>query len=393
MDIAFFTLSPSGLYASLIDRFAYNGHHVTIICPDYKCKNNYIKIINEKKRILFFKALPLSNVGILQKGIADIMFPHFCKKAVSRMLKNFCPDLIISTTPPLGFNKSISYLKIRNNKCKYYLILRDIWPEAFKLFDFDKRFPIIYKWYRKQESKLYELADIIGCMSEGNVEFVHESNPEIGIDKLKLLPNWADVEELNSIDESIRTKYKLDDKIVFIYGGNMSVPQGLDNILNLAERQIRRDNILFLLIGKGTELVRIKKLAKEKALTNIKFLDYLPKKDYESLLRISDVGLISLNKKLKTPSIPSKTLSYWNLEKPIFAIIDSVTDYGINIIDKSQSGLWELSTEINKIDEKFDIICRDGILRKKMGKNGRIYMKENCTTELIYNKIMQHLYE
>lgn len=144
------------------------------------------------------------------------MFPYFCKKAVSRMLKNFCPDLIISTTTPLGFNKSISYLKIRNNKCKYYLILRDIWPEAFKLFDFDKRFPIIYKWYRKQESKLYELADIIGCMSEGNVEFVHESNPEVNKSKLRILPNWADVQKLLPGNEHIKTKYGLNNKFLLI---------------------------------------------------------------------------------------------------------------------------------------------------------------------------------
>ena len=392
MKIVFFTLSPNGLYSSLIDKLEEKGHSIVIVSPTYNGKNEFLNI-NQNRKILYFKSLPLTNVGIIKKGIADILFPYFCRLSVKKYIGRYQPDLIISTTPTLGFGKSISFLKNNNLKCKHYLVLRDIWPEAFKLFDFDTKFPLVYKWYRKQEKYLYNTADIIGCMSEGNIEFVNKSNPEIGIDKLKLLPNWADVEELNSIDESIRTKYKLDDKIVFIYGGNMSVPQGLDNILNLAERQIRRDNILFLLIGKGTELERIKKLAKEKALTNMEFLDYLPKKDYESLLRISDVGLISLNKKLKTPSIPSKTLSYWNLEKPIFAIIDSVTDYGINIIDKSQSGLWELSTEINKIDEKFDIICRDGILRKKMGKNGRIYMTENCTTELIYNKIMQHLYE
>lgn len=395
MRVLFFTLSPNGYYKSLISQFIKQNHQVIVVSPDFTTRESYLQNVSENYDILFFRAKPLSNVSTIKKGIADFVFPFYCKYAIRKYISHYLPDLIISSTPPLGFLSSIKYFKKKNKYCKYYLILRDIWPEAFKLFSFDKRFPLFYKYYRLKEALLYDIADVIGCMTQANIDYVSISNPEVSKTKLKLLPNWGDinVKAKKLDDSSIRDKYNWKDKVIFIYGGNIGVPQGLDNIISLAFRMREFKDVIFLIIGKGQDANRIKNVIKKNSLDNVVFFDFLPKEKYEEILGISDVGIISLNPLLKTPSIPSKTLSYWNLKKPIFAIVDSATDYGKNVIDVSNSGVWALANDYDKIDENFKMIVKNENYRKQLGLNGFNYFINNCTTFHIYNLIIRHLYE
>ncbi len=61
---------------------------------------------------------------------------------------------------------------------------------------------------------------------------------------------------------------------------------------------------------------KIENLAKEKQLQNVRVIDYLPRDEYEKLLRVADVGLINLSMKFTIPNIPSKAVSY--MEAGIF---------------------------------------------------------------------------
>lgn len=391
MNVLFLSLSDvkSSLYGSLAKEFVTNGHSVTIISPSV---DGFSDETIDNIRSLKFKSISISGGNILKKGIANLFLPWKSTRIVRKYIECEKIDLIISSTPPLSFYRPIEYIKRRNSKAKHYLILRDIWPEAFNLFDYQKKYPLIYSVFRVHEKKLYASANIIGCMSEGNIEFVMNSNPET-YKKLRLLPNWGKLKHYEKVDISIKDKYGLKDKFILIYGGNMSVPQGLDNIVRLAEMIKDKKDVVILLIGKGTEKNRIKELVDSRHLSNIKIMDYMPSEDYEAILRVCDVGLISLNDRLKTPSIPSKTISYWNLKLPILAITDHVTDYGYNIIDKTESGLWSYVGDDEKLLNNFNCLYLSESTRKQMGENGYSYMIKECSVEKTYYEIIAQLYE
>lgn len=391
MNILFFSLgcAGSGLYGGLAKFFVEKGHTVTMVSPSSKGAHDNMV---EGVRDITFKSLPLTGGSSLRKGLANLLIPFKSLRVLKRYLKKERFDLILSSTPPVAFYLPIEYVKRHNSKAKHYLILRDIWPEAFNLFDFEKHHPLIYSFFRKQEIRLYATSDIIGCMSEGNMDFVAKSNPDTK-DKLRLLYNWGKVNEQIEVSTEIRKKYNLVNKFVLIYGGNMGVPQGLDNITDLAEMVKDKDDVVFLLIGKGVEKERIKQKVSNQNLTNVRVVDFLPRDDYEVILRTCDVGLISLNDILKTPSIPSKTISYWNLKMPILAIIDHVTDYGQNIIDKSESGLWAYASDKERIRQCFEQLYLNKDLRLRLGENGYRFLVSNCTIEKTYNTIMSQLYE
>lgn len=386
MKVAFFTLSHnSSMYYSLIEMFRDNGHEVTVLTPTYEGKS-YI-VAKDGIRILNFKSMPMLNIGIIRKGIANLLFPYFCMKGIKQYLKNEAFDLILMTTPPLGFYQPIKYLKRKNTRCIFYLILRDIHPEGAKFIGLDKIKPV-YAYFRKIEKNLYQLADFIGCMSPKNISFIAEKNPTINIKKLRLLPNWEEVCKYEEADKNIRSKYNLGDKFIVLYGGNIGIPQNLRILLKLAERKKTLKDVIFLIIGKGTEKVKLMKQAKKMNLNNVCFMDFIPRDDYNNLMKLCDIGFISLHPKVPIPNIPSKTLGYFQAKLPILAVTDSITDYGKFMLDKSQSGLWSLATDFEKLCVNFDKLYYDPILRKQMGENGYNYFLKNFTTDKAYSEII-----
>ena len=85
-----------------------------------------------------------------------------------------------------------------------------------------------------------------------------------------------------------------------------------------------------------------------KKIKNVRFYDTIPQSDYLQLMSICDIGIISLHPNLFIPCIPSKTIGYWAVKLPILALVDSLTDYGSYVIERSKSGLWSLSTDVQK---------------------------------------------
>jgi hypothetical protein len=81
-------------------------------------------------------------------------------------------------------------------------------------------------------------------------------------------------------------KYKISDKFVVVFGGNMGKPQQLENVLKLAKNSSIYKDVLFLIIGKGTEVDVLKEEVKILKLCNILFVDKVPREEYFNLICI-----------------------------------------------------------------------------------------------------------
>src|SRR5690606_21187438 len=133
----------------------------------------------------------------------------------------------------------------------------------------------------------------------------------------------------NSEDlESIKRKYNIANKFVALYGGNIGRPQKLENIIELAAACSDIKDIAFLIIGKGTEYEKISNMVNTLGLSNVTILPNIPRREYNDLLGIADIGLISLNENFTILNFPSKVLSYFNSKKPVLASLDLATDFG-----------------------------------------------------------------
>jgi glycosyltransferase involved in cell wall biosynthesis len=375
----------TNMYTDLTNEFLINGHDVYVAAPG----NSTTEIYAENEiSVLRIQTLPLFNNSVIMKGVAYLLLPYQYKKAIARYFKNVSFDLIITSTPPITFIDTVSILK-KKFKSKVYLILRDIFPQNAKDLGLIKS-SIVFNYFRSKEKKLYLLADSIGCMSQKNIDFVLTHNPEVNANKVHMLPNWTRLKDRGFSGSEIRTKFNFKDKFIAIFGGNFGVPQKIDFLIEVADKIREREEFLFLLIGDGTEKNKIQKMALSKSLTNVCFMENLPREEYLELLKECDIGLVNLSEKFTIPNIPSRTLSYWSVKLPILAAIDINTDYG-DLLEKCNGGLWSVTGNTDEYVANLLFLYNNPKVRKQMGENGYNYLRAELTTEKAFETILSKI--
>ncbi len=378
------------LYTQLVSQFHENGHEITVVAPMYDEVTSGLQI-EEGIKVIRVKTMKLFGVGLIKKGIANVLLPYQYKKALKENNIDLDFDLIITPTPPITLYGVASWLK-KKSKGKIYLILRDIFPQNAVDLGMLKKGNLIHTYFSRKERMLYAKSDAIGCMSQGNIDFIKEHNPEVSHSKLHLLPNWGDVLPLAPEEEitQLRKKENIENKFVIIFGGNIGLPQKLENIVDLAIACKDQKDILFLIMGSGNERHNLENLIESKDVKNLWLRDGLPQKDYMKWVQMADLGLISLSEKFTIPNIPSKSLSYYNTRTPILASIDRNTDFGA-ILDTLEVGVWAEAGQTEKLKSKLMQLLNNPKLRLKMGENGYQYMKEELSSQKAYLTIIDKI--
>jgi glycosyltransferase involved in cell wall biosynthesis len=391
----FITIDESGIYTDLMREFVKNGHNVTIISPIERRKKQPTQLINKGNyKILKLQIGNTQKTNLIEKGISTITLESIFKKSIKKYFSDICFDLVIYSTPPITLQKAVEYVKRRDN-AKTYLLLKDIFPQNAVDLGMIKKNGfkgLIYKYFRAKEKRLYALSDYIGCMSQANVDFVLKNNPEISSDIVEVCPNSIEpltiVKDKQEIIE-IRNKFNIPfDKTVFIYGGNLGKPQGIDFLIECLKANKSNEQVYFVIAGSGTEFQKLKTFLDNEKPDNAQLFPQLHKRDYEKLVSSCDVGLIFLDKRFTIPNFPSRLLSYMQASMPVLAATDVNTDIG-KIIEKGKFGLWCESSDVKEFNRKMQQLC-DKNLRKKMGANARKYLEENFTAKHSYEIIMSH---
>ena len=401
MNVIFLTLSyfnsiyDSSIYTDLLREFVRNGHKVYVVSPLERRNNKKTYIINEDIcQILKVKVGNIQKTNIIEKGISTILLERQYIKAINRYLHNISFDLVLYSTPPVTLASVVSYLKKRD-KSKSYLLLKDIFPQnAIDLGMLSKTGikGLLYKYFRYKEKQLYKLSDYIGCMSRANVEFVLKNNPYLSDINVEVCPNSIEPKEINKDNnqiKKIREKYGIPlEKTVFIYGGNIGKPQGIDFIIECLKGNIRNDKVHFVIIGSGTEFNKLKNFFDREKPSNAQLFSLMPKSEYDIIVNSCDVGLIFLDNRFTIPNFPSRLLSYMEASLPVLAATDKNTDLG-KVITNGNFGMWCESNNFSDFNEKLSLLC-DIDTRKKMGANARAYLEKNYTVKRSYEIIMNH---
>lgn len=292
----FDSLDERNIYTDLLREFAKHGHNLFVISPVERRKNQETKLLKtDKATILKLKIGNTQKTNIIEKGISTISIEPQFIACIKKYFSDVKFDLVIYSTPPITFCNAIEFVKKRDG-AKTYLLLKDIFPQnAVDIGMMSKNGikGLIYKVFREKEKKLYRVSDYIGCMSQANVDYVLKHNPEINPEKVEICPNSVEVIDM-SVDEKtrneIRRKYDIPlDKKVFVYGGNLGKPQGIDFMIECLKSQEKNEDIYFLIVGDGTEYGKIESYVENDKPSNVKLMNRLPKEDYEKLVASCDV--------------------------------------------------------------------------------------------------------
>jgi glycosyltransferase involved in cell wall biosynthesis len=374
-------------------KFRNEGHNVTIVFPSERRYNEPIKLsIQDGIKLLSVKTLNIQKTNIIEKGFGTLLLEYQFHSAIKRDLGKEHFDLVIYSTPPITLTKIIKSLK-RKYSSKTYLLLKDIFPQNAVDLKMMSSKSLLYKYFRNKEKQLYKLSDYIGCMSPANVVYLIRHNPVLNTKKIEVCPNSIELNGsdilINNRTDILKSHHIPDNKTIFIYGGNLGKPQGIDFLIKVLESNYNNDSVFFIIVGSGTEYLKVQTWFGSNRPNNAKLLPGLPKKEYDELIQACDVGLIFLDKRFTIPNFPSRLLSYLENKMPVLAATDINTDVG-TIAEENGFGFKCISgdnNEFNRLIAKFS----DRKTIKEMGEKGYSFLKMNYTVEQSYRIIMSQL--
>lgn len=412
MNVIFLTLfrisdiEERGIYQDLMRKFRDEGHQVYIVTAAERRLGQETSLVDSHGvKILNVKTLNVQKTNIVEKGIGTLLIESQFMSAIKNFLGDVKFDLITYSTPPITFTNVVKYLKRENPQAISYLQLKDIFPQNAVDIGMMKTAGVkglLYKFFRNKENALYEVSDYIGCMSPANVQFLLKHNPEIDASRVEVAPNSIDLYLDDNLNLNlngdlgqekaeryyIRRKYELPtDKPVFIYGGNLGKPQGIDYLVKCLEANKKRTDCYFVVVGTGTEYPRLEAWYNANLNLNVKLMQGLPKADYDLLVKHCDVGMIFLDHRFTIPNYPSRLLSYLENKMPVLCATDVNTDIG-KIAEENGYGYWCESEK----PEDFTALVNKMLAsdRKAMGEKGYEFLKNNYLVEHTYNAIMAH---
>ena len=362
------------------------GHTILVVTPDsYQSHKDLKDHLDDYQGvpIIRFPSGRLKNIPKVFRLINEFLLPFrawFYGK--SHFKKNHF-DIIIYYSPSIFWGWLIQKLKKLWN-AKTYLILRDIFPQWAIDNGILKPNSLITNFFLYIEKLNYEPADKIGLMSPANLNWFQSYYK--GTANLEVLYNWVSESTVTTNESKYRKKLNLEDKIVYIYGGNIGQAQDMMQILLLAKSMKNHENVFFLLVGSGDEVPLCHDFIVKEQLSNIKVLEPVPQEEFQVMLSEFDIGLFCLNKSHKTHNFPGKILGYLSAKIPILGTVNPGNDL-VEIVNELKFGLVSIA---GNSDEFFQnsVILLNPKTRKLLGLNGKKVLNSLFSTESALKKIL-----
>ena len=301
-------------------------------------------------------------------------------------------DVVVVTSPPLfvGFS---GYIISRLKRIPLVFEVRDLWPES--AIDTGV---LTNKWIIKMafwfEKFIYKKSRLINVLTPAFYNTL-KSIKGVPEKKIIMIPNASDFslseELLKYFDrEAFRKEMNLDRRFVITYVGAHGVANHLQQVLE-AGKELEDTNVLFLLIGQGMEKERLKRMAGDMKINNVRFIDSVPKKEVFKYILASEMGASILKKVDAFKTVYSnKTFDYMSCKVPVLMAIDGVSR---QLVEEADCGVYIEPENIEEYDKHIRGYINNFERLQKEGNNGYEYAKKHFDRNVLARKYLNQIKE
>lgn len=232
----------------------------------------------------------------------------FARSVVGVRWRDDPPDVVLGSSPQL-FAALAAWRVARRLGVPFVLEVRDLWPESLGVAG-HRRGPGYWGLWLVARF-LYRTASRIVVLARGVQRYLEDLG--IPTERIVYVPNGAD---LGAFTERATTGVAA---LRLVYAGAHGPANGLDVVLRAAAL-IRDDaRVTFVLVGDGPAKGALIQQARDDRLSNVEFLDPVPKSRIPQLLASCDAGLMVLK---DVPLFafgvsPNKLFDYWGAGLPV----------------------------------------------------------------------------
>lgn len=279
------------------------------------------------------------------------------------------------TSPVMMSKGAFAYAKKHGKRTVMYCM--DLWPACLAAGGVAET-SWIYRFFDLESRRLYNLADRILITSEmfrGYLTGKH--GVESG--KIEYLPQYA-LDAFGSLPDTPVDKKTID----LMFAGNVGAAQSLQTVVAAAEKLTDIPNLTIHIVGDGSELNRLKALAKERKLRNLVFYGRKPQEEMPNYYAMADAMLVTLTADpYISLTLPGKVQTYMAAGKPILGAASGETAC---VLEAAQCGFCAPPEDAEKLAETIRTFIRYPY-KKQLGQNGRSYYEQHFARR----KFMDHL--
>lgn len=294
----------------------------------------------------------------------------------------------ISQPPILGgllgiFGKWIKHAKMIYN-------IQDFNPEQVQAVGFTSN-KLILSTMRTLDKYSCKKADKVIVVGRDMIETLQKRFA--ALPPYAYINNWIDEEEITPLPSDhpqvmeFRKRFRLEDKLVIMYSGNIGLYYDLVNLIRIIERFQNRPEVIFAFIGEGSVLEELISYKETKSLSNVVFIPYQDKKNLVYSLNAGDVHFVVNAKGIKGVSVPSKLYGVMAAGKPVLGILETGSEARL-IIEEAECGLSVDPGDYEAIEKLINqyILLSGTDELKEMGKRGREYLADRLTKAVSIEK-------
>jgi glycosyltransferase involved in cell wall biosynthesis len=351
-------VTSTGYYITEIAEFlAKKNKNINVICTSSKYYDeDDSKFVSEEflngVKIYRIKSSNLNKNNFLLRTIKLFSSSIFLFFKILHLVNK--RDQVLIVTNPVFLILLMPILKLLKG-FEYKILVHDIFPENLSAIGKLGANSFLYKILKFLFDFSYSSAELciaIGRdMKEVLVKKIGDSS------KICIIPNWSDIDDVKPFPKEstkIINKFKLQDKFVFQFAGNLGFAQGLENIIE-AIKLVNNDNLHFLFIGSGALENQIEQYANQEYVTNVTKIGFQKRSDQIDFLNACDVAIVTLSDGMYGLGVPSKSYNIMAADKPILIIADPnseisicVNEYNIGWVVKPNDP-YDLSVIFQKI--------------------------------------------
>jgi len=326
---------------------------------------------------------PFEKYRFTKRIFQEIEYGNLLVKEVEK----FKPDILISANNPLDPQRILlKYCK--KNKIKFIFWLQDIYGYAINKLLMRKLSIIgrvIGSYYMRSEMSMLRESDRIIIISEDFSKILQAA--KIPENKIKLIHNWAPLEELKMQDKDNlwSREHGLHDKLCMVYTGTLGLKHNPELLVDIALALRDQSHVRIVVVSEGLGADFVKKKKEEYKLDNLIVLDFQPFELIPEVMGTADILIAILDKDAGVYSVPSKVLTYHCAGRPLLLSVPK-ENLSARLVEELETGIVVPPNENDRFLNAVKRLIGDGGLRQKYGKNARRYAESTFDIEKITDK-------
>jgi colanic acid biosynthesis glycosyl transferase WcaI len=389
------TGAPQARLSVLARCFRQRGHEVTILTgmPNYPSGRIFPGYGGAWMRDEH-DGIPLIRTFLYptkRPGFVPRLANYFSFALSSAILGSFTAprvDYVLVESPPLFLGLTgllLSWLR----RARLIFNVSDLWPESVALLGLVSRDGVSFRLSKALELGLYRRAWLVTGQSHSIVDNIGTRLPGT---HLYHLSNGADISLFlfpNGGPGPHRAAIGADGRFVVLYAGLHGVAQGLDQVLDAADRMEERDAYRFVFLGDGPMKQDLVAEATRRGMGHVQFLPACGHAEVPGWLASSDAVVIPLCGPLPG-AVPSKVYEAMASARPIVLV---ATGEAAEIVRHAGAGLTVPPGNPAEIARAIEFLRSRPAEAKEMGRRGRQAAERLYDRRAISDRFVDYLEE